>query len=307
MIFFSGCVSLNVARRTHDPILAGVGGLIFTLAVWLGWARWGAKIIQIAVVEVEGEALGQLGQLGDLFGGINALFASFAFIGVAVAAYFQYRTMRLVEEDSKLQREELKLQRQERTRQAFEPLFFLLLERVAPPADLFDSFGGSASAPTLIGKSDAAQRLGNMVKIQGVSRDVHVEALSHRYRDFYIDNEAKLGPHFRKLYHLFKFIHRSELSDEQKRDYATIARAALDKDDLMHLVVNTYTDEGKYFIPLIEYYGLLKHAGGSKECKQLAELNGIRECAFEGARARSAFWEQNPQIKSEIEGLLKSI
>jgi hypothetical protein len=72
--------------------------------------------------------------------------------------------------------------------------------------------------------------------------------------------EPELGPYFRTLYHVFKYVHgRTFLSDQEKIDYANIARAQLSRFELGLLFYNCLTDYGAGFKPLIERYGLLKH------------------------------------------------
>ena len=53
------------------------------------------------------------GIFGDMFGGLNALFASIATIGVVIAIFLQREQILMQKQELVLQREELKLQREE--------------------------------------------------------------------------------------------------------------------------------------------------------------------------------------------------
>jgi hypothetical protein len=64
------------------------GGVIL---LWIWWWTHGIHIVAAKLVETQ-----TLGQVGDLFGGINALFAAFAFAGVGVAAYYQHLSWKLL-------------------------------------------------------------------------------------------------------------------------------------------------------------------------------------------------------------------
>lgn len=96
--------------------------------------------------------------------------------------------------------------------------------------------------------------------------------------------EAILGPYFRSLYHLFKLIDRQpDLSNEVKREYANVARAHLNADDLILLAVNGCSEPGAGFRTYIEQFGLLKHYPKRKRGRQLFEGTIYQASAFEGA------------------------
>jgi hypothetical protein len=80
------------------------------------------------------------------------------------------------------------------------------------------------------------------------------------FRPSYKLNEPSLGPYFRTLYHVFKLIDRQAfLSEQEKIDYANIARAQLSRFELALLFYDVLTPYGTEFKPLIEKYGILKH------------------------------------------------
>lgn len=68
----------------HDALILGLGVLL----LWSIWALFFAPLgVTIFCEKGEDDCkfLAQLGQIGDLFGGINALFAALAFVGVALS------------------------------------------------------------------------------------------------------------------------------------------------------------------------------------------------------------------------------
>lgn len=218
--------------------------------LWVGWALWGVGLFTRRWPAADLQALGQT---GDLFGGINALFAAYAFTGVALAAYFQYRTFMHVEE-------QVQLQTDQATRQAFEPLFFRLLElnRAAVPVNLVYSplwdgqLSLNASVEQLtywLARMDFYSQLTNMSDAQ-LAREVN-ESL---YAQFYSKNEDRLGPYFRTLARVFDLIDRSALPQAEKVRYADIARALLTRSELVLLIFNSSTSRGFHFRPLMERY-----------------------------------------------------
>lgn len=302
-LFLAGAGLLAYATYLRDAKLAAAGGMIAVFAVWLGWARWGITLLyeQIITVDVKSvpgkeapSILEQLGQLGDLFGAINALFASFAFIGVALAAYFQYRTAQMME--SQL------------TQQSFEPLFFKLLDRAVPPADLIvkDARCPKSAACEALSEELRYQLLCYSMESDSRLRQSYKKWVGEHCDSFYKKNESELGPFFRKLYHVFKFIHLSPLDLQQKSHYSNIARAALSKDDLTLISANLQTAEGKHFIPLIEYYGLLKHIPNNSIGHQLARLE-LKDSAFMSASDRLKYWAQRAAEFDDLELSLKYI
>ncbi|HYE71578.1 MAG TPA: hypothetical protein VD932_08665 [Aquabacterium sp.] len=96
--------------RRFAPVAAAV---VIVFVVWASWAMWGVQAVRD---RVGADNVPALGQVGDLFGGINALFAALALVGVCFAAFFQWRSFQLLLD--------------ERTQNAFEPRFFHLLQLV---------------------------------------------------------------------------------------------------------------------------------------------------------------------------------
>lgn len=221
------------------------------------WVWWGTVGVGWMAKYWGGTAnLSNLGQTGDLFGGINALFAAFAFAGVAIAAFYQYQTFQLLEHQHRLEE-------RQRLQQSFEPLFFRLLElnqqrqltRLRNRND--DPNGLSDAVEDLAAQFDQTEQrawLGSNNDAVELKR--YIDGI---YRPFYERNEQALGPYFRSLYHLFKRIDQSALPEEQLIEYANIARATLGLNELFLLMINCATERGLEFKVLVQRYGILKH------------------------------------------------
>lgn len=299
------------------------------IAMWLGWATWGVMAVRDLVVpsaassppsstasapdrtnQEESSKLAELGQTGDLFGGINALFAAFAFVGVAVAAVFQYRTTEMLERQIR--------------QQSFEPLFFELLKRPQPPANYkfsdHNHLRSSESAtwenedPEIAPACTSLRQLicGNKSEIAEpfIRPEFLVDKARLTYQKFYKENRNELAPYYRKLFHTFKFIEKSTLAEKEKNNYANIARASLNSDDLFLLILNATSQEGQAFIPLIERFGIIKHLDrGHNEDRldfTLAKWM-MDDSAWKSASERDFYWNQYPAKRRELQQALDAI
>ena len=102
----------------------------------------------------------------------------------------------------------------------------------------------------------------------------------------YAAHEPELGPYFRTLYHIFKFVDRDEaITTQEKIDYANVARAQLSRFELAFMFYNCLTPYGEKFKPLIERYGLLKHIN-------VADLPNINHRQDPALYAQTAFLSQ---------------
>jgi hypothetical protein len=242
--------------KKSPGVQLAVGGFA-AVVLWLVWATLLIRVVAWAwtgdwlpLPLADSKDMETLGQIGDLFGGVNALFAAFAFVGVAVAAHYQYKTFAL--------------QREQNVRQSFEPLFFKLLEERDHPPTLVPEFMASKShvVPKHFAECVVELREHLVAIADGVQRrgsNLDWSLFAEPYENFYGENESDLGPYFRKLFHIFKLIARSDLRWEEKVQYANIARASLDTNELTLLVLNCGTTRGADFKTYVEGFGLLKH------------------------------------------------
>lgn len=78
------------------------------------------------------------------------------------------------------------------------------------------------------------------------------------YDLFFADNQNDLGHYFRNLYHIIKFIDKSDI--EKKKTYTNFVRAQLSSHELTLIFYNCLADYGsEKFKPLIEKYAMLKN------------------------------------------------
>jgi hypothetical protein len=262
------------------------GILAGPLVIWLLWAMFGVRAALVVIDFIgakdanEQFAVGRLGQAGDLFGGVNALFAAYAFVGVAIAAYFQQKTF---------------LQIEEQQRQAsFEPLFFKLLElnRSLTPGqrqltEFINELYNSIAGDDFVGKSATW------------TDEELFHTIVFAYRVFYQRYDAILGPYFRTLYHVFKLIDRSRLPKSQRVEYANIARSMLGRWELYLLVVNGVDKKNSEFTVLMARYGVLKHLeydGFGTAARVVPKFTDrlYQPTVFMGYDARESYWKENP-------------
>lgn len=272
---------------------------VMVVSMWYFWATNGAQMVLGVVqsslkdlpqsskreetskeektsVDADEKYLAALGQTGDLFGGINALFAALAFVGVAVAAVMQARSLQLAHEQ----------QRQ----QSFEPLFFHLLSlhqsvsvtkfkmrsRIVPNAKAVVAADGTeqmvefARTMAVLRRFLGLKTFGLKNKIDR-SELMTIECRKY-YEFFYSHNQDELGPHFRTLFQVFKLIDASAFDVEAKIKYANIARSTLGRDQLFLLAVNCLSSHGEEFKPYVEQYGLLKHVARDPAKETIDEL-----------------------------------
>lgn len=235
----------------------------------------------------------QLGQTGDLFGGVNALFASIAVVGVFWAGFLQRRT--LIES------------RRAIAEQQFETAFFELLKLTREVAERIEvrvlnrQRGDSTEAPRLVRTGAAA--LNALAKRNFDSagsvppgtppegaQEALLRGLVKRYKaQVYSRHPSALGPYFRLLYQTFSLVHDSQLSDDRKIRYANIARGQISEGAVLLLALNGLTWRGRKFVQEIERFGLLEHMHPTylREYGRLLRI-AYRENAFRGSSARAA-------------------
>lgn len=250
--------------------------LVFPPVAWAIWGLWGVE--KFALYWSSSTDLDSLGQTGDLFGGVNALFAALAFTGVGLAAYFQYRTNELAQHT-------LEITLQAQALASFEPLFFKLLERhdqmyAALRLEARNTIKSGFPGPNEANPAELASWFREQVKArqltaigaihQGTSpTEDDFEWLRLNFEDLYISNEHVLGPFYRTTYHIFNLIDKSTLSESEKVRYANIARSAMNRDELLMLMLNCAQPRGASMKTLVERYGLLKHISTDRQSNAL--------------------------------------
>lgn len=279
-----------------------VGLAVIATLLWYWWGTHGVSVIAETWGAPPAMSVGTAGQTGDIFGGINALFAAWAFAGVAAAAYFQHRAL--------AQSEELvKLQADQAARQGLEPLLFHLIElnRQLAPASLHinlkdDALPFTRAVDSIVGqirRQDWYQEVVDLTRpLTSEETAKVVTGLREYFNPIYRINEERLGPYFRSLYHVFKLIHTSGLPLARRVEYANIARSALGYDQLFVLAVNCATERAREFVPLVEAYGLLKHLPNHTDSPGGRVTSIIARCtlsgtAFMSSEERQSYWDMH--------------
>jgi hypothetical protein len=249
--------------------LFGLAIFGFVVTLWLGWAFYGAAFFARQLgASGKDDVIPTLGQVGDIFGGINALFAAFAFAGVAVAAYFQYRSLQMAIEQRKEDGEALSLMKQQHAQQAFEPLFFKLLERHQFPLNLFGFGEINCHGEAVYGRFRTSE-LASAARAFSVTFNEYFDNPSfdkkefetkiHHFSGLYERNENELGTYYVWLFELFSLIDSSTIDSPQKARYANIVRAALSTDELFFMMAFFAAGRIQFMRIPIEKYGLLKN------------------------------------------------
>jgi hypothetical protein len=211
------------------------------------------------------------GQFGDLFGGINALFTTFAFAGLIYTASLQREELGLQREELREtrkelagQREQLRLQNETFRLQSFDTTFFQLLslhhQIVAALVIERKQPGGSEEYRGRYAFEEFYRRIRLSLRTM-TSPPRSQAALSEidlKYREVYDQHQSTFGHYFRSLYHIFKFIDQS--TAVEKRMYASLARAQLSSSELACVFYNCLSQNGvERFKPLAERYTLFKN------------------------------------------------
>jgi hypothetical protein len=190
------------------------------------------------------------GVLGEYFGGVTGPVVSlFALLGLAVNLY--------------LQAVELEKTRDALNRQNFEGTFFELLKHFSQVAENVTAY--DAGGNELRGRPAFVrifrwlkQRYARKIVLRNQPSEAQLTEAS--YFDTYAEYEPELGPYFRTLYHVFKFIDAAQsLSADEKIAYGNIARARLSLSEVLIMFYNGTWGEGRGFRKLIDDYGILKH------------------------------------------------
>ena len=80
-----------------------------------------------------------------------------------------------------------------------------------------------------------------------------------RYDEFYSRFNNQVGHYFRNLYRIYLFIEKSDINDEDKKQYTGILRAQLSFNELIVLFYNGLSKEGEKFKPLIQTYAMFEN------------------------------------------------
>lgn len=207
----------------------------------------------------------KFGNFGSLVGGsVGALWSLVGVILFYVTLRLQRNELVLQREELKLTRDELKGQKEQMEkqnltliRQQFENTFFQLLSlhhQIVNAMDIRNTTNGNIIQQG----RDVFKSRYSILRRRRENDDLE-NVLKH-YIEIYKENQTDFGHYFRNLYHIFKFVDISELSNEEKYKYVTFVRAQLSSPELALLFYNALTENGiEKFKPLIEKYHLFKN------------------------------------------------
>lgn len=206
--------------------------------------------------DVENTFIEKAGQTGDSYGGLSALFAALAFVGVAWAGMLQHQQLVDARKSYALEH--------------FEARFFQmlgLLREVTEQISISDGSKRGAHALRALAFSFADEFeavdvvIANKPTLQAAKdkRDFLRKMVQNYVNFYYEQHPSELGPYFRALYQTFKHIDRASISDDEKASYASIARGQISEGTVLLLAVNGLSRRGSGFPKYIEKYGLLEH------------------------------------------------
>ena len=229
------------------------------------------------------------GTFGDMFGADKALFSGWAFAGLIVTLLYQKEELKLQREELKETRNELtaqklELQEQNKTmkRQRFENTFFnmLSLQQEIVANLSFEYYASPNIRPHNIPEEIFYRGVpkglfhGREV-FEGIYKHAVIEYNGIRYLDgiykllsnsgyaIYsnISITTRFDHYFRHLYRIVKYVDSSDLiSDDERYEYACIARSQLSDYELVMLFYNCLTANGRAkFKPLIEKYSIFNN------------------------------------------------
>ena len=268
-----------------DPIdfwISAKGMAVISMIVILAWVGYG-----LAVVYLFGD-LAEASQSGDMFGGISALFSGLAFAGLIFTLLIQRKELqlqreemaRLVEEQAET-REQIKEQTQQVAIQTdffkiqiFEKNFFQLIDILTDHVNGLVLGSGEAR---LTGRAALERIVDEM--IADLKEDAKTEGcqIFECYETRYQHELNDLGPIFRILYNILKYIEESEITN--KRYYGNIFRAQLNNAELSLLFLNGGSSYGRpKLAPLMRKYNILKHY----ESGDLGEIDALARPFYEG-------------------------
>lgn len=214
--------------------------------------------------------LQEAGPAGDSFGSITSLFTGFAFVGLIATLVLQQKELKLQRRELRLQRSEVAATRDELAgqkqqmelqnaglrKQAFERTFFSVLQALHSFInDISGPFRKNGGAPRS-GRDQLAYICQQMTAVS-ISAGREASVAASRYEASYTRHADDLGPYFRQIYNLLKFVENSDVED--KKTYTDILRAQLSESELVLIALTCATPRGRNLKDLADRYNLLKH------------------------------------------------
>lgn len=269
---------MGAFRAKKNGVWGLLIGVVTVIALWLAWAIWGVGLmhrvalagIGLAAVPAGAEPYATAGQIGDLFGGVNALFAALACVGVFWAGWLQ----RLQLEDA---RAAYAVERDANNRREDEAFFFNLLPIVKSLGDdiTFQSpflWIRNANIPRDadgIVQYALSDFLANSKSGGFVGPDEMFDAFEKSLLPVVKKNSASLAVFFRVAFQMFVWLDAQAAAQNPKTSaFADIARSHLSSGFATLLGLFALRESGAYFHDVVIRYGLLEHAIGGALTRQ---------------------------------------
>jgi hypothetical protein len=239
----------NKRKGTGFAWIAGIA-VIVVLVLWvlLGW---------FASIQPAPD------NFGEMFGAANALFAGLAFAILIATLHSQREELESQQEELALQREELRETRKVFERQRFESTFFQMVAVFQSVVSELEV--GIGDARSRVGRAcfeDLLSRLRTAYVGVDIAESDEARRMQEAYQRFYIEHDYLLGPYFRVLHNVLRYVHESQLDD--KKVFANIVRAQLSSFEVALLFYNSLSPHGKGIRTYIDCYKLLKHLPDSR-------------------------------------------
>ncbi|MCI5137209.1 MAG: hypothetical protein D3922_02060, partial [Candidatus Electrothrix sp. AR1] len=195
------------------------------------------------------------GTFGDMFGGLNALFSGFAFVGIIYTIFLQKKELAL-------QRREIEYSREEMQRNNFKDIFFKLL---AYKKEVIGSM--EIVIRTRKGKNPPVEQVHNGIsffehKLEWLTEVYFVQERGKNqfptlspYERFYAHFGFYFDQYFIYLYQIVNFLDQERLTQRDKKLYLELLKSQLTAVELSFLFFHHASPLGtKEFKLLIEQY-----------------------------------------------------
>lgn len=221
--------------------------------------------------------------LGTFVGGISAPFLSFS------AFILLYMTFMSQKKELEETRVIFKNQSDTLEKQQFETTFFNLLNlhhQIVNNIELSiikNKIGAQFGESEIIEKTEGRDCFKIFfVKYSEIYKntekdDKYKNMIETSYEKLFDEYQSYLSHYFRNLYHIYKLIANSEITD--KKNYSSILRAQLSSYELLLLFYNGQSKIGAKFKILIEEFGILKNIN-EKALIQIQHINLYNSSAF---------------------------
>lgn len=209
-----------------------------------------------------------------MFGGLNALFSGFAFLGIIVTILMQRKELELQRRELGLTRKTLESQRKEMEAQnktlkiqQFENTFFSLLRvhnDIVNSIDLIKKDGqitkGRDCFRTFLSrlKEDLSRNNTDRKSVESAMvEDGGKGWINIVYSGWWRSYRTEVGHYYRTLYNIIKFVDESDIGE--KTIYTNIVRASMSDQEQALLFYYCLSDIGNSFKDYTIKYALIKH------------------------------------------------